>query len=117
MEIDIRFLVLVKFEKQTDGTRRRKLRANPDVESKFSKNNYAFNITHVTYESAVGEFRVKLDYLVVSTSRAELATTLGTSPDACGELLSDEPPAMRCWKQPRQPSALGRLIVVRLSNC
>jgi len=40
VELDIRILVLVEFEKQTDGTRRREQRPHPDVESKFSKNNY-----------------------------------------------------------------------------
>jgi 3-hydroxy-3-methylglutaryl CoA synthase len=49
-KIDIRISwVLVEFEKQTDGTRRRTQRANPDVESKFSKNNYTLiNIAHMT---------------------------------------------------------------------
>ena len=49
MEIDIRiFLVRVEFENQTDGTRRREPKANPDVESKFSKNNYTLNIPYLT---------------------------------------------------------------------
>jgi hypothetical protein len=54
------FLVLVEFEKQTDGTRRRRLRANPDVESKFSKNNYTFNIAYLNYESDAGGVAAKL---------------------------------------------------------
>ncbi len=54
------FLVLVKFEKQTDGTRRRKLRANPDVESRFSKNNYTFNNNIPDYEQGAAEWPVKL---------------------------------------------------------
>ncbi len=44
------FPVLVKFEKQTDGTRRRRVNANPDVESKFSKNNYKLKYTIDNYE-------------------------------------------------------------------
>src|ERR1700730_6260135 len=42
------FPVLVEFEKQTDGTRRRRRRAYPDVESRFSKNNYTLNIPYIT---------------------------------------------------------------------
>jgi len=44
VEIDIRFPALVEFEKQTDGTRRRRVGANPDVESRFPSNNYIINI-------------------------------------------------------------------------
>lgn len=41
-------------KKQTDGTRRRKLRANPDVEGKFSKNNYSLNIPYLTSNQRSG---------------------------------------------------------------
>jgi len=33
VDVCIRMLGIVRFEKQTDGTRRRTLRADPDVES------------------------------------------------------------------------------------
>jgi hypothetical protein len=33
VDVRIRMLGIVKFEKQTDGTRRRTLRSDPDVES------------------------------------------------------------------------------------
>jgi hypothetical protein len=49
VENDIRiFPVLVEFEKQTDGTRRRERQPHPDVESKFSKSNYTLNLSHLT---------------------------------------------------------------------
>ena len=53
-------LVLVKFEKQTDGTRRRRRRANPDVESRFSKEQLHGHYTIPTNESAAGGVAVKL---------------------------------------------------------
>jgi hypothetical protein len=59
VEIDIRIpLALVEFEKQTDGTRRTKLRANPDVESRFSKNYYLLNIPHMTTNQRCPELQL-----------------------------------------------------------
>jgi len=47
VEIDIRISwYWSSLKKQTDGTRRRRLHANPDVESRFSKNNYTLNIPY-----------------------------------------------------------------------
>jgi hypothetical protein len=37
VDVRIRMLGIVKFEKQTDGTRRRPIRSNPDVESGFKR--------------------------------------------------------------------------------
>ena len=37
VEVRIRMPGIVKFEKQTDGTRRRTLRSDPDVESGFKR--------------------------------------------------------------------------------
>jgi len=37
VDVRIRILGIVRFEKQTDGTRRRTLRADPDVESGFKR--------------------------------------------------------------------------------
>jgi hypothetical protein len=37
VDVCIRILGIVRFEKQTDGTRRRTLRADPDVESGFKE--------------------------------------------------------------------------------
>jgi hypothetical protein len=48
VEIDIRISwYWSSLKKQTDGTRRRRRSANPDVESKFLKNNYTLNIPYM----------------------------------------------------------------------
>jgi hypothetical protein len=63
-------------KKQTDGTRRRKLRANPDVERRFSKNNHALNIPYMTTSQGPLSLALKLSLPNSLTSHVGSVTIL-----------------------------------------